>query len=66
MHQFHDERNIDSIMINNLVIGIFLKYGHFDEYKHDLYNNKIGLVNTRYEEIRDEFKELFFTEMKRD
>lgn len=62
----HDERNIDSIMINNLVIGIFLKYGHFDEYKHDLYNNKIGLVNTRYEEIRDEFKELFFTEMKRD
>lgn len=62
----HDERNIDSIMINNLVIGIFLKYGHFEKFKKKLYNNKIGLVNRRYEEVRDEFKELFFTEMKRD
>ena len=62
----HDERNIDTIKINNLVAEIFLKYNHLDEYKYYLYNNKIGLVNTRYDEIRDEFKELFFKEMKKD
>ena len=62
----HDERNIDSIKINNLVIKIFIKYGHFEEFKYDLYNTKIHLVNRRYNEIQDEFKELFFCEMKKD
>lgn len=61
-----DERNIHTIETNNLIIETFIKYGHFEKFKKKLYNNKIGLANRRYEEIRDEFKELFFTEMKRD
>ena len=62
----HDEQDIDTIKINNLVIETFIKYGHFEKFKKKLYNYKLGLINKRYEEIRDEFKELFFTEMKKD
>ena len=61
-----DERNIHSIETNNLIIQTFIKYGQFEKYIKTLYNNKIGGINTRYDQIRDEFKELFFTEMKKD
>ena len=61
-----DERNIHSIETNNLIIQTFIKYGQFEKYKKTLYNKKIGGINTRYDQIRDEFKELFFTEMKKD
>ena len=62
----NDERNIDSIKINNIIIKTFMKYGHFEEFKVKLYHTKISLINRRYNEIRDEFKELYFSEMKKD
>ena len=61
-----DKRNIDTIKINNLIVKTFMDYGHFEEFKENLYNKKIHLVNRRYDEIQDEFKELFFSEMKKD
>ena len=62
----NDEKNIDSIKINNMIMETFMKYGYFEKYKARLYNRKINLGFKRYTEIRDEFKELYFSEMKKD
>lgn len=61
-----DSRFLDSITISNLIIDVFKQQGEFDNYKSNLYNNKISIVFMRYNTIREEFKELFFQEMKKD
>lgn len=61
-----DERFADAITINNKIIGLFMKYNRWDEYKRKLYNRKIRLLERRFEEVGEEHKEHFFCEMKRD
>ena len=62
----YDQRNIDTIKIHNLITQVFIDYGHFEEFKEILYNRKINLVLYRYKTTKEEFKDLFFTEMKKD
>lgn len=62
----HNEKNVHSIETNNLIIKTFMDYGYFEDYKYMLYNRKIHLVNFRYQLVKDEFKEYYFTETKKD
>ena len=61
-----NERHIDSIYVANDIIDLFIKHGQFDRFKVNLYNNKVYHNIRRYDEIQDEFKELYFTELKND
>ena len=62
----NNEKNIDIIKANNLLTQTFIDYGHFEEFKKLLYNKKIYLVDMGYQMIKEDFKELFFVEMKKD
>lgn len=57
---------IDTIKVHNEVNNIFREYGLFEKYKRFLYNKKIGLIFIRYNQIQDEYKELFYKMMKED
>ena len=61
-----DERFIDYIEISNLIWDVFKRHEVFDEFKRELYSKKIGTVHYWYKNIKDEFKERFFSEMKKD
>ena len=57
---------IDTIKINNIKIYIFKNHSLFDQYKDKLYNRKVSSIYSRFTQIREEFKNLFFEEMKKD
>lgn len=61
-----DRRFLDYITISNLIWDIFRKYGVFDEFKDSLYAKKVSTVYYWYENIKDEFRDEFFTRMKED
>ena len=61
-----DKKHIDTIGVFNDIIELFIKHGQLDKFKNKLYNNKIHMAFTRYNEVNDEFKELFYQEMKKD
>lgn len=60
------KNHCDSIEVNNDVIDLFKKHGQFENFKIKLLNRKIGMYMKRYDEIIDEYKELFFSKMKQD
>lgn len=60
-----DLRFLDSIRINDLIWETFTKHNHFKQHKNTLYNNKIRSLYNRYTKIKDEYKGVFFEEMKR-
>lgn len=60
------KNHIDTIEINNIVINIFKNHALFDQYKDKLYNRKVSSIYSRFTQIREEFKNLFFEEMKKD
>lgn len=62
----NNEKSIQTIKTNNLVTQKFIDYGYFEDYKVMLYNRKIYIIIFRYGLINEEFKELFFIEMKKD
>ena len=61
-----DERFLNYIPISNLIWDIFKRYEVFDEFKQELYAKKVSTVYYWYSQIQNEFKELFFSEMKKD
>lgn len=61
-----DKRFIDSLTIYNMVWDVFKKYGTFDEFKVYLYNTKVKVAHIRFSKIKEEFKELYFEEMKQN
>ena len=61
-----DERHINTIKINNLIIQEFINHGYFDKYKKKLYNKKLNTIFLRYSEIQDQFKSSFYDAMKKD
>jgi len=60
------KNHCDSIDVNNDILDLFKKHGQFENFKETLYNRKIILLMRRYDEIADEYKELFFLKMKQD
>ena len=62
----HNEKSVHIIETFNLIVKTFMDYGHFEEFKVDLYNRKVSICNYRYKLIREEFKGFFFDEMKKD
>ena len=61
----HNEKSMDTLKITDLVTQTFIDYGYFEDYKEILYNKKVSVVHYRYDLIKEEFKELLFTEMKK-
>ena len=61
-----DLRFLNSIDVANLTIDVFKEKGEFDNYRHYLYDKKVNTVFFRYNHVKDEFKETFFKEMKKD
>ena len=59
----HNKKSVDIMKISDLVIQVFLDYGHFEDFKGILYNKMVNLPNYRYRLIKEEFKEYFFIEM---
>jgi len=60
------KNHCDSIEVNNDIINLFKKHGQFENFKIKLLNRKIWMYLKRYDEIVDEYKELFFSKMKQD
>lgn len=57
---------IDTIEIHNQIFNVFKEHGLFETHKNFLFNKKVSLIHTRFEEISEEHKETFFKEMKCD
>lgn len=62
----HNEKSVQTIKTSNLITQKFIDYGYFEDFKAKLYNRKVYLCDFRYRLIRDEFKDFFFIEMKKD
>ena len=60
------ENHCDVIDVQNNIWELFKKHGQFDKFKKQLYDRKMFLYVMRYDEIKEEFKELFFKKMKQD
>ena len=56
----------DIIDVENDILKLFKKHGQFEKFKHLLYDNKMFSYVRRYDEIKDEFRDLFFKKMKMD
>lgn len=61
-----DLRFLNSIDVANLTIDVFKENGEFENYRHYLYDKKINTIYYRFRHVKDEFKEVFFQEMKKD
>lgn len=57
---------MDYIPICGLIWDVFTKYGVFEEFKHELFEKKVGTINFWYRGIKEEFKQEFFDRMKAD
>ena len=60
------KNHCDVIDVLNDIENLFKKHGQFEKFKKNLYDRKVFLFVMRYDEIMDDYKELFFTKMKRD
>lgn len=61
-----DLRFLDYIDICNMIWDTFYKYGEFDYFKDELFKKKISVIYYWYQNIKDEFKNEFFSKMKGD
>lgn len=61
-----DRNHINIIGVVNDIIKLFIKHGQLDNYKHKLYDLKITWIIDRYNQVQEQFKEEFFSEMKND
>ncbi len=59
-----DQKFLDYIPITDLVFNVFKKYDLNEKYEGDLYNIKISTIYQRFKGIREEYKEIYFKEMK--
>jgi len=57
---------VDAIDIYNQVWDIFKEFGHFDEFKSRLYNNKIVFALFRLDNIDNEYKDSFLNYWRKD
>ena len=61
-----DLRFIDSIAVFNLVWDVFREFNLFEKYKKILYDKKVFLANMRFDRIKEEYREAYFSAMKDD
>ena len=61
-----DERFIDTIKINNLIVQEFINEGYFDKYKKELFNKKVMLTSVRYRTVHEDFKKYFYEKIVED
>ncbi|RAP47426.1 MAG: hypothetical protein BZ135_02285 [Methanosphaera sp. rholeuAM6] len=61
-----DLRFLSSIGVTNLVIETFEKHNEYDNFKKNLWDFKIKNNMMRYKKIKNEYKETFFNELKKD
>ena len=61
-----DKNHIDIIDVLNGVIELFVKHNQFDNFKEQLFNDKVYSFIQRYDDILDEYKEPFYSKMKED
>lgn len=61
-----DLRYINIINVVNNIIKLFIKYDKLEQFKNILYNKKVLWIYTRYEEIKEEFRQEFYEAMKED
>lgn len=59
-----DERYVNIINVVDNIILLFEKYNQLERFKRILYNKKVLWIYTRYLEIRDEFRQMFYDAMK--
>lgn len=60
-----DLRFLNSIEINDLVWELFKRHGHFNTHSEKLYNLRVSTLYTRFTKIKEEYREIFFQEMKK-
>lgn len=60
------KNHCDKVDVLNGIWELFKKHGQFDNFKQQLYEIKLNRYVMRYDEIKDEFKELFFKKIKQD
>ncbi|RAP47500.1 MAG: glycosyltransferase [Methanosphaera sp. rholeuAM6] len=60
-----DLRFLDSIKINELIWETFEKYNQFETHKKTLYNSRVLSLYTRFTKIKDEYRNVFFQQMKK-
>lgn len=61
-----DERFLDSIDINNLIMDVFKKNHVFEQYKEILYNRKVNLAYYRFRHIKGKYEKIFFDKLQFD
>ena len=61
-----DKNHICIIGVSNDIIDVFEKYNQLTKFKKMIFNLKVNWIILRYNEIRNEFKELFFTKINYD
>ncbi len=61
-----DKRFLDAIEVENLTWDTFKRFNEFETFKKQLYNRKVSIYWFRFSHIKEEFKELFFNEMKKN
>lgn len=61
-----DLRFLNSIDVTNLLIKTFEEHGEYENFKKNLWNFKIDKNMMRYRKVKNEFKETFFKQLKKD
>ena len=61
-----DQRFLDSIDINNLMVDRFEKYGLLDKYSGKVFNKKVSMTYKRFVDIKPEFEEMYFDKLQED
>ena len=66
IQQSKDKRYLNIFIALNSIVSIFKDYGNLERYKEYLYNWKIRNLNMRYNQIQEQYKQLFLEEFKKD
>ena len=61
-----DKRYLNFIQISDMIWDIFKRHGVFWTYVDEMFTKKVGVVHYWYKHIQEEYKELYFSEMKRN
>ena len=61
-----NEKYMDCISIPNRVMNIFKKHNLYEEFKTELFNYKISMINTWFNRTKRKYREQFFNKIKQD
>ncbi len=61
-----DRRYLNFIEISDMIWDIFKRHGVFWTYIDEMFTKKVGVVHYWYKHIQEDYKELYFSEMKKN